>query len=113
MGTQVYRGSLFSAPWVVGSHLHLELQVLSHLGRLEIVFLGNVPKEIRSTETAAIPSELGVEQATEHSRVGWGKELRRPPWGRGEGWGQLIPCTFNTILPAGVVFSVHSGANGM
>lgn len=70
VGAQVYRDCLFSASWVVGSHLYLELQVLSHLGRLEIVFLGNVPKEIRSTEMAAIPSELGVEQASEHSRVG-------------------------------------------
>ena len=37
------------------------------------MFLSNVPKEIRSTEMAEIPSELGVEQATEHSGVGWGK----------------------------------------
>lgn len=46
---------------------------MSHLGRLEIVFLSNVPKEIRSTEMAEIPSELRAEQATEHSRVGWEK----------------------------------------
>lgn len=37
------------------------------------MFLSNVPKEIRSTEMAEIPSELGVEQATEHSRAGWEK----------------------------------------
>jgi len=69
----VRSGCLSSVPWVVGSHLCLELQVMSHLGRLEIVFLSNVPKEIRSTEMAEIPTELGAEQATKHSGVGWGK----------------------------------------
>lgn len=67
------RNCLFSVPWVVGSHLCLELQVMSHLGRLEIVFLSNVPKEIRSTEMAEIPFELGAEQASGQGRAGCGK----------------------------------------
>lgn len=37
------------------------------------MFLSNVPKEIRSTEMAEIPSELGAEQGAEHSRVGRAK----------------------------------------
>lgn len=72
LGAESCRGGLFSVPWVVGSHLCLKLQVMSHLGRLEIVFLSNVPKEIRSTEMAEIPSEPGAEQATEQG-VGRGK----------------------------------------
>lgn len=37
------------------------------------MFLSNVPKEIRSTEMAEIPSELGAEQATKRGGVGWGE----------------------------------------
>lgn len=89
-GAEACGGCLFSVPWVVGSHLCLELQVMSHLGRLEIVFLSNVPKEIRSTEMAEIPSELGAEQDTQHSGVGWGKSLTGME-GRTGGSSSLVP----------------------
>lgn len=77
LGAESCRGGLVSVPWVAGSHLCLKLQVMSHLGRLEIVFLSNVPKEIRSTEMAEIPSEPGAEQATEQG-VGRGKSCSVP-----------------------------------
>lgn len=54
------------------------------------MFLSNVPKEIRSTEMAEIPSELGAEQDTQHSGVGWGKSLTGAE-GRAEGSSSLVP----------------------
>lgn len=78
------------------------------------MFLSNVPKEIRSTEMAEIPSELGAEQATEHSRVGWEKSCGILTgvgvWG---GSSSLAPSPHSSWF--GVVFSVpvHTGANGM
>lgn len=88
LGAESCRGGLFSVPWVLGSHLCLKLQVMSHLGRLEIVFLSNVPKEIRSTEMAEIPSEPGAEQATEQG-VGWGKSCSILPGVEGRAGGRL------------------------
>lgn len=83
---------------------------MSHLGRLEIVFLSNVPKEIRSTEMAEIPSEPRAEQATEQG-VGMGKAAASSPgWRGGLGVAQSPNPSW-----LGTVFSVlvHPAAHGM
>lgn len=75
------------------------------------MFLSNVPKEIRSTEMAEIPSEPGAEQATkqgvgrgkscsilsrEEGRAGGGSVLAPPQIP--PGWALFFQCWFILVL---------------
>lgn len=77
------------------------------------MFLSNVPKEIRSTEMAEIPSELGAEQATECGGVGWGRAVASLPEGKSEGSSSHAPSPHHSWSGVGFSVLVHTGANGM